>query len=212
MWTLAGGNLSEDEFDDGDDFQDFDGDDDGVIVPPTAQSESSDQCLEMLRRIQDMENEDNEVKHSDPPQEDAVPGSEDLQTLFEIPEDAVQSDSSKTMFERLGGCRTLSEFFHIVSGGVAHPDIEPLWGPKWQLLCNLRVPADKAWSKNHRGSRVRSDNLSWYQIAEHECSVAWMLSMHKTLQSSHFVSFIKFQDFISFTYITYFICDSIIIL
>ena len=142
----------------------------------------------MLRRIQDMEkrmqDEDTEVKHSDPPhppQEDAAPESKDLQELFEIPEDAVQSDSSKAMLGRLGGCRTLSEFFDIVSGGVAHQDIEPLWGPMWQLLCNLRVPADKPWLKNHRGSRVRSDNLSWHQIAEHECSVAWMLSMHKIL-------------------------------
>ena len=145
----------------------------------------------MLRRIQDMEkrmqDEDTEVKHSDPPhppQEDAAPESkdlQDLQELFEIPEDAVQSDSSKAMLGRLGGCRTLSEFFDIVSGGVAHQDIEPLWGPMWQLLCNLRVPADKPWLKNHRGSRVRSDNLSWHQIAEHECSVAWMLSMHKIL-------------------------------
>ena len=190
MWTLAGGNLSEDDCEDGGDhFQDFDGNDDGNddedIVPPIAQSESTDQCLEMLRRIQDMEkriqDEDNEVKHSDPPQEDAAPGSKDLQALFEIPEDAVQFDSSKSMLGRLGSCRTLSEFFDIVSGGVAHQDIEPLWGPMWQLLCNLRVPADKAWLKNHRGSRVRSDNLSWHQIAEHECSVAWMLSTHKIL-------------------------------
>ena len=91
MWTLAGGNLSEDDCEDGGDhFQDFDGNDDGNddedIVPPIAQSESTDQCLEMLRRIQDMEkriqDEDNEVKHSDPPQEDAAPGSKDLQALL----------------------------------------------------------------------------------------------------------------------------------
>ena len=108
MWTLAGGNLSEDDCEDGGDhFQDFDGNDED-IVPPIAQSESTDQCLEMLRRIQDMEkriqDEDNEVKRSDPPQEDAAPGSKDLQALFEIPEDAVQFDSSKSMLGRLGRC------------------------------------------------------------------------------------------------------------
>ena len=48
MWTLAGGNLSEDDCEDGGDhFQDFDGNDDGNddedIVPPIAQSESTDQ-------------------------------------------------------------------------------------------------------------------------------------------------------------------------
>ena len=50
MWTLAGGNLSEDDCEDGGDhFQDFDGNDDGNddedIVPPIAQSESTGSML-----------------------------------------------------------------------------------------------------------------------------------------------------------------------
>ncbi|CAK9076048.1 unnamed protein product [Durusdinium trenchii] len=114
-----------------------DGNDDEDIVPPIAQSESTDQCLEMLRRIQDMEkriqDEDNEVKHSDPPQEDAAPGSKDLQALFEIPEDAVQFDSSKSMLGRCAlsvfrfgkqGCRLTS--FPVPFEAVAKIRMVPL--------------------------------------------------------------------------------------